>query len=962
MSKSNTHPAPQTRKPVNNQQNVGSQVKKVPQGEQISQKSDSTNVVQMQEDEEKIYQVLSTCYDDYLKGNKVLMNKIVNEMSNRHKEKEHIRMWLRASTKKLIDLFKNKQDVNFLIEIILYQMPWFEAGNEYEIQLQEQEQKKILQQQQQTHANQQQQHGIGSSTSLFSNASSSKRNIQQQHGQQLTIKKPSPHFELFSELSKFIMTLLSFSNAFAPQIIKFLISNIVPMEVKEMEKNKKSEIELEVEGVIFENQKKLLMYIRDIMNKYVLNSISDVKELNKEDTKFLLGVLKYHPNSKEKMERYVKLIIGQAQFDDKISKCLYIQNKEGQKIDISYVKSVFNLVDEQFQKIGLKQGSPNQKKMMLQVVDLLAKIIKIYPLYQNDLCRILQESYPHRVQGEQFHKIYLTNILQLTIKCPQLMPKILIIAIQKLIEIDSEIKLDYDAQENEKNSQIMAEKLDWLMLIIFEFIDYQLKDKVGSDSCFGQKEEIKQNSLDKKDKAQIEDKFFKIFLNVFSEQILITHQSKYVQFIIFYLCSLRNSFQNAFLNHLVKNITEKNPLIYKSTQINSIYYLGSYIARAKYIENESIRKIFEYLINHLNKYIQKFDERQKEENYNEGLHKIHLNLYHLLQAMLYILCYRFKAVLESKENLLQKFHDIMDKACSNFNALFFISPNIQSVFSDVCLSYGEIQLVELFQKTSQTSQATESISAALQQRAQLLDNYFPFDPYCLQYSDKFICEIYQNWQDNNSQSSQSFAEQQIEKQQSQTSNNKKSKKMSKGNPNVISNQNINNPPITQNSPHFNNSLNNSFICSQSHNNPNNITGNLLNTSRNNYGFTIDKLNNINDLEYDRDNMIDDDEDVKANKNNHILDFINESDPELQIQQAKYNKEKKSLNGKRRNPSTTDNSVNNTPITNNDEDSNNQPIVDPKKISKKSKKSSDIEDDFNNASFGHKKLCIQEMQF
>ncbi|KAL4485673.1 hypothetical protein ABPG72_010935 [Tetrahymena utriculariae] len=228
MSKFNTHPAPQTRKPVNLQQNVGSQVKKVPQGELISQKSDSNNQSQMQEDEEKIYQVLSACYDDYLKGNKVLMNKIVNEMSNRHKEKEHIRMWLRASTKKLIDLFKNKQDVNFLIEIILYQMPWFEAGNEYEIQLQEQEQKKILQQQQ-THANQQQQHAIGSSTSLFSNASSSKRNIQQQHGQQLTIKKPSPHFELFSELSKFIMTLLSFSNAFAPQIIKFLISNIVPI-------------------------------------------------------------------------------------------------------------------------------------------------------------------------------------------------------------------------------------------------------------------------------------------------------------------------------------------------------------------------------------------------------------------------------------------------------------------------------------------------------------------------------------------------------------------------------------------------------------------------------------------------------------------------------------------------------------------------------------------------------------
>lgn len=30
---------------------------------------------------------------------------------------------------------------------------------------------------------------------------------------------------------------------------------------------------------------------------------------------------------------------------------------------------------------------------------------------------------------------------------------------------------------------------------------------------------------------------------------------------------------------------------------------------------------------------------------------------------------------------------------------------------------------------------------------------------------------------------------------------------------------------------------------------------MLNTSRSNYGFTIDKLNNINDLEYDRENML-----------------------------------------------------------------------------------------------------------
>jgi len=71
------------------------------------------------------------------------------------------------------------------------------------------------------------------------------------------------------------------------------------------------------------------------------------------------------------------------------------------------------------------------------------------------------------------------------------------------------------------------------------------------------------------------------------------------------------------------NITKKNPLLYKSTQLNSIYYLGSYLARAKYVDKQTISTIFNYLLNHLTSYLAKFDEQTKEDTYNESLHKIH---------------------------------------------------------------------------------------------------------------------------------------------------------------------------------------------------------------------------------------------------------------------------------------------------------------------------------------------------
>lgn len=59
---------------------------------------------------------------------------------------------------------------------------------------------------------------------------------------------------------------------------------------------------------------------------------------------------------------------------------------------------------------------------------------------------------------------------------------------------------------------------------------------------------------------------------------------------------------------------------------------------------------------------------------------------------------------------------------------------------------------------------------------------------------------------------------------------------------------------------------------------NNANNTIMNTSRSNYGFTVDKLNYINDIEYDRDNMIADEDEI--NEDNHILDYENESDLEL----------------------------------------------------------------------------------
>lgn len=122
-----------------------------------------------------------------------------------------------------------------------------------------------------------------------------------------------------------------------------------------MEGCKKQDMSITVGDHIFESQKKLLVYIHERLGSYPLNSISDVCPVSATDSEFLLQVLRFHPSAKEKMKKFKQLVLGQAQFDEKIGRCLYILNKNNTKVDISFVKSVQNLVDEQFQKVTLKQ-------------------------------------------------------------------------------------------------------------------------------------------------------------------------------------------------------------------------------------------------------------------------------------------------------------------------------------------------------------------------------------------------------------------------------------------------------------------------------------------------------------------------------------------------------------------------------------------------------------------------------
>jgi RNA polymerase I-specific transcription initiation factor RRN3 len=73
----------------------------------------------------------------------------------------------------------------------------------------------------------------------------------------------------------------------------------------------------------------------------------------------------------------------------------------------------------------------------------------------------------------------------------------------------------------------MAEKLDAILMIFIQYIDYQF---------------AKENNLEQ------QDRLFKYLLVIFEEKILFTHKSKFVQFVLFYISAKDVKYTHAFID------------------------------------------------------------------------------------------------------------------------------------------------------------------------------------------------------------------------------------------------------------------------------------------------------------------------------------------------------------------------------------------------------------------------------
>ncbi|XP_076946093.1 RNA polymerase I-specific transcription initiation factor rrn3-like [Bidens hawaiensis] len=256
---------------------------------------------------------------------------------------------------------------------------------------------------------------------------------------------------------------------------------------------------------------------------------------------------------------------------------------------------------------------------------------------------------------------------------------------------------------------IVAQKLDTLMDLTFDHLQ----------SCFndGRLPQV-----------------FEALLQSFQSTVLNAYKSKFAQFAMFYACSLDpEDCGTQFVSRLLE--------IFRSTiyphdwRMSAIAYLASYLSRAKFLSTSYVTIILESLVDWCYKY-----SKNQSGEINLKNHRV---FYAGCQAVMYVLCFRMRSILATpllKSQLLNMPLEIIFKHA--LNPLEVCLPSIVEEFLRQAkaahlfnVSNGVFVFDHLF--GSDTSRAFGGF--------QRLDVFFPFDPYLLKKSERFIRPNFIYW-------------------------------------------------------------------------------------------------------------------------------------------------------------------------------------------------------------------------
>ncbi|KAF2750901.1 RNA polymerase I-specific transcription initiation factor RRN3 [Sporormia fimetaria CBS 119925] len=458
-----------------------------------------------------------------------------------------------------------------------------------------------------------------------------------------------------------------------------------------------------------------------------------------------------------------------------------------------YTATVLNMLVHMFVQLPSpavrQQDDPaiRREELQTRLHHMLKHLSRHIQMTSTLLGPILASNFPFPTDSTKAHVQYIKNILEVSNYCPELKGQIYSVITDKLVKIDVQIQNDLeelDDVEDRLVDGVIADAEDEE-----EDDDFSDNDSVSSDDSLDAEDqrlkEVKESVMkldaimyllfshydavfERGDLVEIDDTFESL-LAQFANIILPTYRSRHTQFLLFHFCQTSPDLMERFAgccSHLA--FDQRLPQILR---IAAAAYLASFIARGAHVSAPVVRDVFDLLCHHLETL------RSAHEPGCKGPDLRRYGTYYAIaQALLYTFCFRWRDLIvtndgsppSDQEVLYHEtdfvwHNDIQDilrrNIFSKLNPLKICAPNIVTQFARMAHHLRFLYVFPLIETNKRIRLARSLGSGYMDgvgaretaltmkkgEEGFLLDAYFPFDPYTLPRSRKWLEGEYVEW-------------------------------------------------------------------------------------------------------------------------------------------------------------------------------------------------------------------------
>ena len=415
-------------------------------------------------------------------------------------------------------------------------------------------------------------------------------------------------------------------------------------------------------------------------------------------------------------------------------------------------------------------------------------VMQLVPSSSGALSPVLASEFPYETDPARANITYTRNLTRLISYAPQMQADVLALLTEKLVKIDVQVQVDMedfedevgedflhdvsieagagDEEDDDDNASVMSDesidpeteriktiknnicKLDGMLDVLFGYFSVPFSTGTLTE---------KENTLD-------------LLLSHFENIILPTYRARHPQFLLFHFSQSNPVLVDRFATLCIQLVFSKlQPGVRRQS---AAAYLASFVARGAHVSGDVVRDVVDLLADHINTLRAEYEPACRGPDPRR-----YSQFYSSVQALLYIFCFRWRDLtttafeVGAAERIDEldpedvafpaSLKDTLQAAIhSKLNPLKICSPGIVTEFSRIVHHLNFIYVFSILETNKRLRiTAFRSVSALSDPRysqverelragddlGYQLDAYFPFDPYQLPRSRRWLEGDYVEW-------------------------------------------------------------------------------------------------------------------------------------------------------------------------------------------------------------------------